>query len=242
MIRIKDLNHAIAGIPILEDIQLEIAEGEFVAIIGPNGAGKSTLIKLILGLIPLQQGSISIDGEPHLQWLKTHAMGYLPQREEYDRRFPARALDIVMLGLAGELKLGQRFSRQQRDRAQEAMRTTGCQEQAHKPIGGLSGGEMQRVLLARAIVGGSKYLILDEPEASVDQPGVRSFFELLKELNKQGRTIITISHDLHTLTDYCSFLVCLNRRLHCHDHAEMINAELIHKTFGDAVRIIEKRY
>lgn len=242
MIKIRGLNYRIGSNPILEDIHLDIAEGEFVAVIGPNGAGKSTLIKLILGLIPLQEGSIEIDGEPHLQWLRRNPMGYLPQREEYDRRFPARAIDIVMLGLAGELKMGRRFGAIHKKRAREAMQTTGCAEQANKPIGALSGGEMQRVLLARAIVGGSKYLILDEPEASVDQPGVRSFFELLKELNRQGRTVITISHDLHTLTEYCSFLVCLNRRLHCHDHSEMVNAELIHKTFGEAVRIIEKRY
>jgi len=242
MIQIQGLNHYIGEVPILEDIHLEIAEGEFVAIIGPNGAGKSTLIKLILGLLPLQQGSILIDGQAHLKWLRNNPMGYLPQREEYDRRFPASALDIVMLGMAGELRLGQRFSAKHRQRAVSAMEITGSKDQALKPIGGLSGGEMQRVLLARAIVGGAKYLILDEPEASVDQPGVRSFFELLKELNRQGRTIITISHDLATLTEYCSFLVCLNRRLHCHDHSEMINSELIHKTFGDAVRIIEKRY
>lgn len=242
MISISDLNYRIGGNLILEDIRLDIADGEFVAIIGPNGAGKSTLIKLILGLLPVQEGSIRIDGEPHLQWLKRNPMGYLPQREEYERRFPARALDIVLLGLAGELKLGRRFGPSHKNRALEAMRVTGCVEDAFKPIGGLSGGEMQRVLLARAIVGGSKYLILDEPEASVDQPGVQSFFELLQELNKQGRTVITISHDLHTLTKYCSFLVCLNRHLHCHDSAEMINAELIHKTFGEAVRIIEKRY
>ncbi|MCB5229089.1 MAG: metal ABC transporter ATP-binding protein [Candidatus Cloacimonetes bacterium] len=242
MIRIEDLNYYIAGNPILEDIQLEITDQEFVAIIGPNGAGKSTLIKLILGLLPLQDGKIWIDDIPHLEWLSAHPMGYLPQREEYDRRFPANALDIVMLGLAAETKLGRSFTSQQRERGIEAMHTTGCIDQAFKPIGGLSGGEMQRVLLARAIVGGSKYLILDEPESSVDQPGVQDFFALLKELNMQGRTIITVSHDLHTVSAYCNFIVCLNRRLHCHNQAEMVNAELIQKTFGKAVRLIDKGY
>ncbi len=242
MIEIAGLNHQINSLPILEEINLRLEDGEFVAIIGPNGAGKSTLIKLILGLLPVQSGSISIDGLPHLDWLRQHPIGYLPQREEYDRRFPATALDIVLMGLAGEVGLGVRFKTSHRKRALAAMETTRTGGLARKMIGALSGGELQRVLLARALVSDSKYLFLDEPEASVDQPGVQNFFELLRQLHKQGKTIITISHDLHTLTDYCTFLVCLNRRLHCHNQTEMVNSELIHKTFGEAVRIIEKNY
>jgi zinc transport system ATP-binding protein len=242
MIEISGLNHTINGIPILQDIELSLQEGEFAAIIGPNGAGKSTLIKLILGLIPLQAGTIRIDGVPHLEWLRRNPIGYLPQREEFDRRFPATALDIVMMGLAGELPLGSRLRKRHREQALQAMRTTATETFAKALIGSLSGGQLQRVLLARALVSNGKYLILDEPEASVDLPGVQSFFALLKDLNRQGRTIITISHDLNTLSEYCSFLVCLNRRLHCHNHTEMVNSELIHKTFGEAVRLIEKRY
>lgn len=242
MITLSGVNHLIGEIPILEEIELTIEDGEFVAIIGPNGAGKSTLIKLILGLIPLQQGSITIDAVPHLQWLRQNPMGYLPQREEYERRFPANGIDIVLLGLAAELGIGRRFGSVHRKRALEAMHTTGCEDEAFKPIGALSGGEMQRILLARAIVGNSKYLILDEPESSVDRPGVQDFFELLKELNQRGRTIITVSHDLHTVSEYCNFIVCLNRRLHCHNHTELVNAELIQKTFGQSIRLIEKDY
>jgi len=228
--------------PVLEDINLELTDGEFVAIIGPNGAGKSTLIKLILGFLPLQGGTIQIDGIPHLDWLKKNPIGYLPQREDFDRRFPARALDLVLMGLAGELPVGARFRPQHRKRALQALETTQTAYLAGKFIGCLSGGELRRVFLARALVSDSKYLILDEPEASVDLPGVQSFFTLLRELNKAGKTIITISHDLNTLTDYCSFLVCLNRRLHCHSQTELVNAEIIHKTFGQDVRVIMKDY
>ncbi len=242
MIRISGLSHSYNGINVLEDIELELADGEFAAIIGPNGAGKSTLIKLILGLLPLQSGSIEIDGLPHLDWLKRQPLGYLPQREEFDRRFPATALDLVLMGLAGELPLGRRCAASHKKRALAAMATTKTDTLAKKLIGELSGGQLQRVFLARALVSESRYLILDEPEASVDMPGVKSFFELLKELNEAGKTIITISHDLNTLSQYCSFLICLNRRLHCHTQTDLVNAELIHKTFGEAVRIIEKKY
>ncbi len=242
MICISGLNYSYNGIPALQDIDLQISDGEFVAIIGPNGAGKSTLIRLVLGLLPLQSGSIAIDGQPHQQWLKINSLGYLPQREEFDRRFPATALDLVLMGLAGELGIGRRFNPKHKDRALQALATTSTADLANQSLGSLSGGELQRVFLARAIVSDSKYLILDEPEASVDLPGVQDFFALLKELNEAGKTVITISHDLHTLTRYCSFLVCINRRLHCHTQTDLVNAEHIRKTFGEAVRIIEKDY
>lgn len=242
MIEIKDVNHQIAGKPILENISLDIPDGAFAAIIGPNGAGKSTLVKLVMGLIPLQEGTVRIDGLPQQEWLKHHNFGYLPQREEYDRSFPATALDIVLMGIAGTLPFGKRCGKEHKVKAREVMHHTGIEDKAQHFIGTLSGGEFQRVMLARAMLSDSRYLILDEPEAGIDRPGVKSFFVLLKQLNEQGKTIITISHDLHTLTDYCSFLICLNRTLHCHNDMELVNAEVIHKTFGDSVRLIEKDY
>ncbi|WP_461365788.1 ATP-binding cassette domain-containing protein, partial [Candidatus Darwinibacter acetoxidans] len=111
MIEVRGLSHRFGNSLILEDIDLQITRGEFVAIIGPNGAGKSTLIRLILGLLPVQSGSIRIDGEGHLDWLRHNPMGYLPQKEEFDRGFPASALDIVLMGLAAELPLGGRFTK-----------------------------------------------------------------------------------------------------------------------------------
>ena len=242
MIVFKDLQYRIADKPILEDIDLTIPDGVFAAIIGPNGAGKSTLIKLLLGLIEMQEGSIVIDGIPQKKWLRAHSFGYLPQREEFDRGFPATARDIVLMGIAGTLPWGKRFTKEHEAKALEAMRMCGIEEKVQAQIGSLSGGEYQRVLLARAIITDSKYLILDEPEAGIDRPGVTSFFKLLKKFNDAGKTIITVSHDLHTLTKYCSFMICLNRRLHCHNSTELINAEVIRKTFGDTVRLIEKEY
>ena len=242
MIKVNDLQYRINGKSILEDISLEIADGEFAAIIGPNGAGKSTLLKLLLGLLELQQGSISIDGIPHRKWLGNNSFGYLPQHEGIDRSFPATALDLALMGLAGDVPLFKRFSTSHRSKALAALEQTGIKHLAQQMIGRLSGGEFQRVLLARAIVSGSKYIVLDEPEANLDLPSVKSLFEVLKSLNETGCTIITVSHDLHTLSEYCSFLICLNRRLHCHSHTELIDAEMIHKTFGDSMRIIEKGY
>lgn len=242
MISFKDLQYHIANKTILEDINLEIPDGVFAAIIGPNGAGKSTLIKLLLGLIEMQEGSIMIDGSSQKKWLKANSFGYLPQREEFDRSFPATARDIVLMGMAGTLPWGRRFTKEHEAKALEVMHMCGIGEKAGAQIGSLSGGEYQRVLLARAILTDSKYLILDEPEAGIDRPGVTSFFKLLQKFNEAGKTIITVSHDLHTLSKFCTFLICLNRRLHCHNNAELINAEVIRNTFGDSVRLIEKEY
>lgn len=242
MISIENLHYRINGKSILEDINLTLADGEFAAVIGPNGAGKSTLIKLILGILEMQEGSICIDGIPQQEWLKHNSFGYLPQHEDYDRSFPATVQDIVLMGIAGKLRLGERFKNIHREQAMQALEQTGVKHLAKNLIGRLSGGEYQRVLLARALVGSSPYLILDEPEASLDRPSVESFFKLLKSLNEEGRTIITISHDLNILSEYCSFLVCLNKNLHCHNHTELVDAKMIHKTFGENVRIIEKDY
>ncbi|HNQ43065.1 MAG TPA: metal ABC transporter ATP-binding protein [Candidatus Cloacimonadota bacterium] len=242
MIEFRDLNYRLSGKLILEGINLIIPKGSFSAIIGPNGAGKSTLAKLLLGLYEIQEGEILIESLPQREWLKSHGFGYLPQREDYDRSFPATALDIALMGLAWQLPLGKKFSPTHKQQAQKALEQCGIADKASNYIGTLSGGEFQRLMLARAIVTGSQYLVLDEPEAGIDRPGVQGFFDLLKALNTQGITIITISHDLHTLSTYCDFLICLNRTLHCHDHTELVNAEIIHKTFGENVRLIEKEY
>ncbi len=242
MIEFRDVQYRAGDISILKDINLIIPDGVFAAIIGPNGAGKSTLIKLLLGMQDPSEGKIFIDDTPRDSWLKHNGFGYLPQREEYDRGFPATALDIVLMGIAGRIPWGRRVGDEHRERALKIMQDTGIIDKAHSPIGNLSGGEFQRVMLSRAILSDSKYLILDEPEAGIDRHSVVGFFKLLKELNNAGKTVITVSHDLHTLNKYCNFLICLNKTLHCHDHSELIDQQLIDKTFGEHTRLIEKDY
>ncbi|PKN79578.1 MAG: ABC transporter ATP-binding protein [Candidatus Cloacimonetes bacterium HGW-Cloacimonetes-1] len=242
MIIFNNVNYNIDGKSILMNIDFTIKDGEFVAIVGPNGAGKSTLIKLLLGLIDDFEGSIEIDGFDHIKWLRQHPIGYLPQKEIFDRHFPATALDIALMGLASKLSFGKRFSRSDIDKAKKSLEVCGAQHLHKSLIGSLSGGEFQRVLLARALLTDSPYIVLDEPEASIDRPGVLGFFEILRTIHATGKTIITISHDLHTLSSYCTFLVCLNKTLHCHSQMDLVDAEVIQKTFGESFHIIEKDY
>ncbi|HOD17025.1 MAG TPA: metal ABC transporter ATP-binding protein [Candidatus Cloacimonadota bacterium] len=242
MIEFQKVNYTVHGKSILENIDLTIEPNEFVAVIGPNGAGKSTLVKILLNLITDYSGIVLIEEQKNTDWLRHNRIGYLPQKEDFDVNFPASALELVLMGLAAERGLGKRFHKQDYLAAEKALDQVGAMHLKKETIGNLSGGELQRVLLARALVTGSKYLILDEPEAGIDKPGTVSFFDLLADLHKQGKTIITISHDLNMLTKYCTFLVCLNRTLHCHTATELLTAEHIHKTFGDAMQLIEKDY
>jgi len=242
MIEFKGVNFSVDNKQILENIDLTITANEFVAIIGPNGAGKSTLIKILLNLITNYTGKVYIEGKLNTDWLRIERIGYLPQKEEYDSKFPATVLDIALMGIAANKGLFSRFTKQEKLTALHTLDKVGILQFQNAQIGSLSGGEWQRLLLARALLTGSKYLILDEPEASIDKTGVINFFDLLAELHKQGKTIITISHDLHMLNKYCTFLVCLNRTLHCHTATEMLTADHIQSTFGEALKLIEKDY
>jgi zinc transport system ATP-binding protein len=242
MIEIKSLSYRINNKVILEDIDLLIKKGEFAAILGPNGAGKTTLLNIIIGTINGYRGSVFIEGKTNRQWLKENRIGYLPQREKYDSDFPATALDIALMGCAGVKGLFRSFSGADRERALSCLSQVGLDNKEDRYIGSLSGGEFQRVLLARALMSESRILFLDEPEASLDTESVKGFFQLLKELHQHGMTIIVISHDLNILTEHTSFLICLNKKLHFHDRTELVNAEIIKKTYGEAVNLIDKVY
>lgn len=241
MIEIKDLNYYIKNKPILQNINLQIQDGEFCSIIGPNGAGKSTLIKTIVGLINDHSGIIKIDGVKNTSWLKDNIFGYLPQRENFDRDFPISVTDIVFMGLSYKKGFLKYKTKSDKIKIEEALSLVGALEYKNKYIGNLSGGEFQRIMLARALVTGSKYIILDEPESGVDKNGVISFYSQLQNIQSTGKTIVMVSHDVTNTVKFCSSIVCLNKTLHCHHKPELINAKIIKKTYGDTIQIIERK-
>lgn len=241
MIEIKHLSYRAGNRLILEDINLTLQDNEFAAIIGPNGAGKSTLLKIILGQLPYKKGSITIDGIEQSLWLKDNIIGYLPQYEVFDRDFPATASDIVLMGLAGK-GIMKRFSKSDISRAEDMLKKLNVGHLQYKRIGLLSGGELQRVFIARALVGGSRYLFLDEPEAGVDKTQIESFYALLKQINSNNTTVLLVSHDIGMMTQNSKYIICLNRKLHCHEQSELINANMIKETYGDVMQLINKEY
>jgi zinc transport system ATP-binding protein len=242
MIEIRNLNYEINNKIILQNINLTIQKGEFAAIIGPNGAGKSTLIKIILGVIKNYKGEVLIEGLNHKTWLSENIIGYVPQREIFDRNFPSTVEELILMGLAGKRGIFKRFSKEDKQNAFKVAKMVGVENLLNQNIGTLSGGQFQRVLLARALITDSDYLILDEPEAGVDKEGIESFYKLLVKLYEQGKTIILVSHDINIITKYCNYLICLNKTLHCHTQSELVSAEVLKKTYGDVIQIIEKKY
>lgn len=222
--------------PVLEDINLELDEGDFLGLIGPNGGGKSTLLKVMLGLIEPKRGTVRIFGLPPAEARKL--IGYMPQKTLFDPSFPVTALEVVLMGLYGKLGLFKRYSREDREAGLRALAAVNMKELADRNIGALSGGQQQRVFVARSLVSEPKLLLLDEPTAGVDAAQQTEFYELLCRLNrKMGIAIVLVSHDLTAVSKYVNKIACLNQRLYYHGSKEL-TVDDIEKAYGCPVEMI----
>lgn len=193
----------------LEGVSLAIPEGAFVAIVGPNGAGKSTLLKAILGLLPFR-GEVRVYGRP-LGEADPLWFGYVPQIKTFDRTFPALALELVATGLRRRWPF--RLSPRERAQALEALERVGAEGLAHRPLGRLSGGQLQRVYLARALVRRPRILLLDEPATGVDRVGEVDLYRYLEAYQAEtGATVLMITHDWEA-AHHASHVLVLNRRV-----------------------------
>lgn len=210
-IEVSDLTVTYDRQPVLRDINLSLPEGHLIAVLGPNGAGKSTLLKAIMGILPLASGEILIQGKP-LE-MRRSKVGYVPQRGSVDWDFPTNALDVVLMGRYGRLRLFQRPRRVDREIALECLDKVGMSVYAKRQISQLSGGQQQRVFLARALAQEADIYMMDEPFAGVDAATERAIVDLLHELRESGRTVICVHHDLQTVTQYFDHVVLLNLRL-----------------------------
>ena len=238
-IEIKDLNVFYNSRPTLEDISLEIAAGSFVGVLGPNGAGKSTLLKVILGLIRPDQGLVRIFGHtpPQLRRHK-HIIGYLPQRPLNNPHFPVSVLDVVLMGRYGIVGLGRRPSSRDEEIARHHLNLVGMSDRAGSNIGELSGGEQQRIFIARALSVEPKLLILDEPTISLDACGQDELYELIHHLQEQMElTVVMVSHDIGAVSEHVKDIVCLNRRIYVHQPPPIGRLGL-EKTFGCSVEYL----
>lgn len=185
------------GTPVAEHISFTVEKGDYLCIVGENGAGKSTLMKTLLGLTPLMGGSIRYgDG------LDAHEIGYLPQQTFVQKDFPASVWEIVLSGTLS--KCGRRpfFSKEQKQLAETHMKRMDIWNLKKECYRNLSGGQQQRVLLARALCASAKLLLLDEPVTGLDLRVTAEFYQLIRELNAEGLTIIMVSHDIHAAVKY----------------------------------------
>jgi zinc transport system ATP-binding protein len=183
----------IAGRRVLDGVSLQVEAREFLCLLGPNGGGKTTLLKAVLGLTPARAGRISVLGEPPERGRLR--VGYLPQRKAFTHGFPARVIDLVVAARRGEWPL--RVREDEREAARAVLRRIGGERLLDQPLQGLSGGEIQRAFLARALVKDPELLLLDEPTAGVDASGRTEFLDVLAEVSGQGRmSALLVTHNL----------------------------------------------
>jgi zinc transport system ATP-binding protein len=220
--------------PVIENAELRLADGDFVSLVGPNGGGKTTLLRLMLGLLEPQRGSIRIFGLPPAA--ARRQIGYLPQHARHDPRFPVSAQDVVLMGrLSGGAPRGP-FRAVDRDAAAAALAEVGLADLRRRSFAELSGGQRQRVLIARALACAPRLLLLDEPTASLDAHVEEEFHALLQRLNRR-LTVILVSHDLGFVARYVRTVVCVKRRVVVHPTSE-ITGEMINEIYGGEVRMV----
>jgi len=218
-ISIRNLTVKYDDTPALSDVSLDINEGEFVGIIGPNGGGKSTLVKALLGLIPITSGEIHLFGGSIRE--NRSKIGYVPQFAEVDRKFPITVLDVVLTAvMKGGLHPFFHYKKEDKEHAMEQLKRVGIDHLSTRLISDLSGGEFQRVLIARALAGNPQLLLLDEPDASIDPSSREMIYNLLRELNKTI-TVVLVTHDHCAMTSAVSSLVCLHQRLIYHGSSDI---------------------
>lgn len=235
VVEVKGVTFSYGGPPVLEDVDLVVPEGEFLGVVGPNAGGKSTLLKLVLGLLEPLRGEIRVLGRTPARG--AFQIGYVPQYPPFRRDFPITVEQTVSMGRLGRGSLLGGFSRADRERAARAMAETEVLDLAPRQLATLSGGQLQRVLLARALACEPRILILDEPTANIDMRIESDIFGLLKRLNER-MTILVVSHDVGFISGYVDRVACVNRTLVCH-HTAAIDGEMIQALYETSVRMVD---
>jgi ABC-type Mn2+/Zn2+ transport system ATPase subunit len=238
-IELRDLTVAYNRRPAIEDVTLSVPRRAMVGIVGPNGGGKSTLIKAVLGLVPKEGGEVEILGrrvDRRLRWL----VGYVPQREDVNWNFPVSAFDVVMMGRVPSMKLLRRPTARDKELVWEALRTVGMEKFADTRIGEFSGGQQQRIFLARALAQEAEVLLLDEPVSGVDAPSQHEIFDLLRGLQEAGKTVIVTTHDLSCVAERFDLALLLNRRLVAFGRPEEVfTSQLLNETYQSHLMLLK---
>ena len=213
IVEIKNLTVQYPDVKALDDVSFTVNQGDFLGIIGPNGAGKSTLFDVMLNLNTKYQGTLKFFGEDIKKSKKyLEEIGYVPQKPIFEKNFPATVNDVVRMGLRKE---------SDENKIDKILQQLWIHELSNRRIGELSGGQLQRVFIAKALVNSPKILILDEPVTGIDQQSIELFYSILRELNsKQKITIIWSSHDLDAVNKLANHVACLNRTLFFHGMSE----------------------
>ena len=235
IISLDNVSFSYTNIPVVRDITLAVSEGEFLGVIGPNAGGKSTLLKLILGLLQPDKGNIKVFGKSPEKGRSR--IGYVPQYPAFSRDFPINVRDAVLMGRLGETRWYGGYTQEDKDISMNSLKAVEMDNICNQTIDSLSGGQLQRVLIARALASRPDILILDEPTANIDVRAEEDIFALLKQYNDH-MTIIVVSHDIGFISGYVDRVACLNQTLLCHTTSE-ISGKTIEELYGAPVRMIQ---
>jgi zinc/manganese transport system ATP-binding protein len=238
IVSVEDAQARIAGQAIWSEVSLEVGPGEFTAILGPNGSGKTTLLRVLLGELPLTAGRASVLGRP--PGTANRQIGYLPQRRHFDPAVRVRGIDLVRLGLDGT-RWGLPLGRSGGDRVDQAIDLVGAGAYASRPIGRLSGGEQQRLLIAQALVSRPRLLILDEPLDSLDLPNQTAVAALLARIShEQNVAVLLVAHDVNPLVHYLDKVVYFGAgHVAVGTPAEVITGQTLSRLYGVAIEVLQ---
>jgi len=235
VVELEKVSCILSGRPVLDEVDLKVREGDLYAVLGPNGGGKTTLLRVILGLLPVSSGTVRVFGKDPRE--ARSGVGYVPQYRTFDFHYPVTVENMVLSGRLGHIGGPvRRFSPGDREASRKALERTGILHLSRRPIADLSGGEQQRAIIARALVGDPALLILDEPMVYVDTPTEVQLFDLLEEL-LGTMTILLVTHDIGAISTHVTRVACLNGRIFTHDTSE-ISEEMLTAAYHCPVDLI----
>jgi zinc transport system ATP-binding protein len=235
VIEIANVSYSYGGEVVLKDVSLTVNNGDFVGIIGPNGGGKTTLLRIALGVIKPETGTVRLlGGPPNKTRIRA---GYIPQETSSNKWFPISVIDVTLMGLLSRRAMFRPYTRQDKEKAAAILNDLKLSPLSNRSIGGLSGGQRQKVLLARALVSEPNILFLDEPTASIDALGQDEIYEYLLAKNKSGTTVILVTHNVGAVSAYIRSVACVNKVLYYHADG-VLDEKSITATFGCPVDLI----
>ncbi len=233
LLDIRDVSLSYRDKLVLDGVTLSVARGGTLGMIGPNGAGKTSLLKIILGIVTPTRGTVLIDGLSPRQATRRGWVGYLPQNPTIATNLPIDTRQLIELGMAGRVGMLHSPSADDGRFIDDLIREVDLSEQLHTPIGELSGGQLQRALIVRALVSRPKLLLLDEPTIGIDPRGQQEFMRLLADLKSRlDLTIVFVSHDLRAVTGISDRIACVSKSIHFHDVPQHMPGELVHRMFA----------
>lgn len=234
LVELSHVDFSYGSQPILKDVNLQVEEGSTLGLIGPNGGGKTTLIRLLLGTLKPTRGAVRIGGLPAAAAVRRgDLVGYLPQHPRVPSQFPVSVRQVARMGLAGKTGMLRPYAADDLEFVETLLDRAGVSHLADRSIGTLSGGQLQRVLITRALAARPRLLLLDEPTTGIDRGGQQRFIEFLADFKKELKlTLVLVSHDLRAVSSISDRIACLDGSLHYHDVPDHLPADLVYRMFA----------